>query len=74
MPCWIHKHNVGDRVHHWETGRMGTVVETWDGWKMIIKFDEWGSFAWAGMPDGLRETRKKTSFLPGDAPVNFEAK
>lgn len=53
---------------------MGTVVNTWDGWKMIIEFDEWGSFAWKGIPDGLRETRKKTSFLPGDAPVNFEAK
>ena len=53
---WIVKFFEGDRVHHWWTGRQGTVTATEGGNShMDILFD-----------DGLLENRRKTAYIKGE--------
>ena len=63
---WVVKIEVGDRVHHWQTGRTGTVVEKHEnGTKITIKFDMVNA---AGMEDGKVEVRNRHAFYFGRAP------
>ena len=53
---WIVKFFEGDRVHHWWTGRQGTVTATERGNShMDIQFD-----------DGRLENRRKTAYIKGE--------
>ena len=55
----------GNKVHHFKTGREGTVVKMLDnGWQMTIEFDKWNQ---AGMPDGAIEVRRVSAFNLGSA-------
>jgi hypothetical protein len=56
---------VGDRVHHYKTGRTGTVTELHEDFKITIKFDEMNA---AGMPDGKIQKRDRRAFNLGPAP------
>ena len=63
---WVVQIAVGDRVHHFKTGRTGTVVEKLEnGWQITIEFDKWNA---AGMEDGKVETRNRYAFNLGPAP------
>jgi hypothetical protein len=52
---------VGAIVHHWRTGRTGTVIRVHEnGWQFDIKFDEFNA---KGREDGLTEKRRKDAFI-----------
>ena len=63
---WVPKHSVGDVVHHWKTGRQGTVTKNL-GKRMEIQFDEVNA---AGMPDGEKAERWKSAFIAGPCPAH----
>jgi len=57
---------VGDRGHHWRTGRTGTVIGVHEnGWQIDIEFDEFNA---EGMEDGLTEKRNRHAFISIPAP------
>ena len=63
---WVVQIAVGDRVHHFKTGRAGTVVERLEnGWQIKIEFDKFNA---AGMRDGQNEMRNRYAFNVGPAP------
>ena len=53
---WMVKFFVGDVVHHFRTGREGTVVAWEEGTHMTIRFDD-------GQPEV--KGRRKTAFVKG---------
>ena len=53
---WHVKFFEGDRVHHWWTGRQGTVTTWTSGSHMAILFD-----------DGRQENRRKTAYIKGES-------
>ena len=66
---WVRKYRVGEVVHHYKTGRQGTV--TCDrGRRIEIQFDEVNA---AGMPDGKKESRWKSAFNAGPCPAGLPA-
>ena len=63
---WVVQIAVGDRVHHFKTGRTGTVVERLEnGWQIKIEFDKFNA---AGMGDGQIELGNRCAFNLGPAP------
>ena len=68
MATWIDFRNYapGDRVHHWESGRSGTVVQAPYGPDMEVQFDLVNC---AGVRDGVRKWRSKNVFVAGDPPA-----
>ena len=59
-------HELGDRVHHWQTGRCGTVTGVHEnGDQIYIMFDQYNA---AGMEDGCTELRRRKAFRAGNAP------
>ena len=58
---------VGFVVHHYQTGRTGTVMEKHDDDKLTIQFDKCNC---AGMKDAMCETRSKFAYIVG-LPPNY---
>ena len=57
-------HEVGDIVHHWQTGRGGTVTAVHpDGHQIYIKFDLFNPDGWKYGNDGWSELRRKDCFI-----------
>ena len=62
---WVVKFEVGDKVHHWQTGRTGTVLEKHENGQITIEFELMNA---AGMKDGRVEKRNRNAFNLGLAP------
>ena len=63
---WVVQIAVGDRVHHFKTGRAGTVVEKLENvWQITVEFVKWNA---AGMGDGQVEVRDRYAVNLGPAP------
>ena len=63
---WVVQIPVGNRVHHFKTGRTGTVVEKLEnGWQITTELDKFNA---AGMGDGQIEIRNRYAFNLGPAP------
>jgi hypothetical protein len=74
MSQWLHSaaqlwamrdvHEVGDRVHHWQTGRRGTVTAVHaNGYQIYIKFDLFNPDGWKYGNDGWNEMRRRNCFI-----------
>jgi hypothetical protein len=57
-------HEVGDQVHHWQTGRRGTVTAVHaNGYQIYIKFDLFNPDGWKYGNDGWNEMRRRNCFI-----------
>ena len=57
-------HEVGDQVHHWQTGRRGTVTAVHaNGYQIYIKFDLFNPDGWKYGNDGWNEMRRRDCFI-----------
>ena len=64
LAMWASMHEVGDTVHHWQTGRRGTVTAVHpNGVHIYIKFDLFNPDGWKWGNDGWNEMRKKHCFI-----------